>query len=443
MTKLEQVAVEVSRASGVASKDGSAIRSVRWAIAVFFLIGVVLNYVSRNSLGIVASELQRELHISTQQYSWVVAAFQSAYTIFQPVCGWFLDVVGLKAGFALLALIWSAACVLHPGVSNWMQLAVLRFCMGSVEAGAGPAQIKLVTEWFPKKGRSVALGWAGTGFSAGAMLAPPLVAGISIYWGWRAAFVVPGVIGIVWALIWWRFYAPPATSGIVSKEEREYILSDQDIAESTRTRSLWQAFVHLIRDRKFYGIALPAFLSEPAWQAMIFWVPLYLTSERGMHLKQIAMFAWLPFLVADIGHICAGYLAPFFRKRFDLSAVNGAIATSFCGAVLMLSMAAVGFVHSPYVAILLISFGGAGHQLISVMLGLLVMEEYTHDEVATVNGFRGSVAWVGGTLFSLLVGALAGTTGFSPLFICLGFFDLIGVGFMIALLGKRRERRVA
>ncbi|KVR80205.1 hypothetical protein WK24_30030 [Burkholderia vietnamiensis] len=335
---------------------------------------------------------------------------------------------------------WSLACVLHPGVSNWVQLAVLRFCMGTTESGAGPAQIKLVTEWFPRKGRSVALGWAGTGFSAGAMLAPPLVAGISLYWGWRAAFVVPGVLGIVWALAWWRWYAPPATSRIVSKAEREYILADQDAAGTFERPSLWQAFVHLIRDRKFYGIALPALLSEPAWQAMIFWVPLYLTSDRGMNLKQIAMFAWLPFLMADIGHILAGYLAPYFRKRFNLSAINGAIAVSFSGAILMLAMAAVGFVRNPYVAILLISMGGMGHQLISVMLGVLVMEEYKPDEVATVNGFRGSAAWIGGTLFSLLIGALAGITGFSPLFVCLGFFDLIGVAFMIALLGKRHER---
>jgi ACS family hexuronate transporter-like MFS transporter len=443
MSKLEQIVVEDSRASGTAAKGGSAFRSVRWAIALFFLIGIVLNYVSRNSLGIVASELQRELHISTQQYSWVVAAFQIAYTVFQPVCGWFLDVVGLKVGFALLAFVWSLACVLHPAVSNWMQLAVLRFCMGTVEAGAGPAQIKLVTEWFPRKGRSVALGWAGTGFSIGAMVAPPLVAGISLYWGWRAAFVVPGVIGIIWALIWWRFYAPPATSGIVSKTEREYILADQDAVDTIKRRSLRQAFVGLIRDRKFYGIALPAFLSEPAWQTMIFWLPLYLINDRGMHLKEIAMFAWLPFLMADIGHVCAGYLAPFFRKRFDLSTTNAAIATSLCGAVLMLSLAAVGLVQSPYVAILLIYFGGMGHQLISVMLGLLVMEEYKPDEVATVNGFRGSVAWIGGTLFSLLIGALASTTGFSPLFVCLGFFDLIGVAFMIALLGKRHERRAS
>lgn len=413
---------------------------VRWGISILWIVGVTLNYVSRNSLGVLASELQTHLHITTKEYSWVVAAFQAGYTVFQPVCGWVVDFIGLKAGVAIFAFIWSLACLMHAGAGNWIAMATLRFFMGATESVALPAQPKIVGEWFPKKQRGIALGWVNMGFSVGAMLAAPLIGGLSLLWGWRAAFAVPGVVGIVWAFVWWRVYSLPAKSKLISPAELDYIVSDQDPITPNQRRSLWAVFLETVKQRKFYGIAIPAFLSEPGWQFLIFWVPLYFASERGMVLKEIAMFAWLPFLMSDIGSISTGYLKWFFKEKFSLSVINSCVATALIGAMLMLPMLAVPYVSNKKIAIALIAICGMGHMMKSLMFTNLVIEEFEPNRVATVNGFRGSVAWTGGTIFSLVVGAIVGMTGYKPVLIFLGLVDLVAVAVMYLLLNERKPK---
>ncbi len=127
------------------------IKALRWWMLALFLLGVTVNYVTRNSLGLLAAELKTSLNMTTEQYSYIVAAFQAAYTIFQPLCGWLIDVIGLKLGFLICASIWAVVCMMHAGAGSWIQLAVLRFFMGSAEAAATPANAKAISDWFPRK----------------------------------------------------------------------------------------------------------------------------------------------------------------------------------------------------------------------------------------------------------------------------------------------------
>ena len=121
------------------SKTRRVIKNLRWYVLVLFLLGVTVNYITRNSLGILAPELKESLGITTEQYSWIVGAFQIAYTIFQPLCGWLIDVIGLKIGFMVCAGIWALMCIFHAGAGSWLHLAILRFFMGASEAAATPA----------------------------------------------------------------------------------------------------------------------------------------------------------------------------------------------------------------------------------------------------------------------------------------------------------------
>ncbi|MBB5191239.1 ACS family hexuronate transporter-like MFS transporter [Silvimonas terrae] len=413
---------------------------MRWMIIVLFISGVTLNYITRNSLGIMAPELKSTFNMSNEQYGYITTAFQLAYTLAQPVCGWLIDFIGLKIGFAVCAVLWSVTCIFHSGASSWLHLAILRFFMGTTEAAAAPANTKVMTEWFPKKERTVANGWGGVGFSLGGMLAPPLIYGLHSVFGWQAAFVVPGMLGILWAAVWFKVYAPPRDSTLINPAERDYIVADQDPPPPKSNISLWTSLGGLLRQKRFYGIGLPAFLSEPAWQALGFWVPLYMAQVHGFKLKEIAMFAWLPFLLADLGSLAGGYLTPWISRRFNLSRINAAIVTSASGAVVMVSLVAAAFVDSPYVAVLLISMGGLGHQLVSSMLGVLVMETTPLAQVATANGLRGSFAWIAAAISTLVIGHVTtvwGAAGFTGVFVCLGLFDLIGAVIMISLLWER------
>ena len=422
----------------VAVKEKRKIKNLRWWMLALFLLGVTVNYITRNSLGILAPELKTSLGMTTEQYSWIVGAFQIAYTVFQPLCGWLIDVIGLKLGFLICAGIWALMCMLHAGAGSWMQLAILRFFMGGAEAAATPANAKTIGEWFPKKERPIAAGWAGVGFSIGAMLAPPIIVVAHVSFGWQGAFMFSGVLAMLWVVLWWLFYHNPEQHPNLSKSELEYIKQDNEPAPVKLP--FLKALATVSKNKRFYGIAIPAFMAEPAWAVLSFWVPLYLANERGMDLKQIAMFAWLPFLAADLGSVASGYLTRIYAKVFGTSRVNSIVASSVTGAFLMISLALVAITQDPYITIALISVGGFGHQVISCMLSALVVESFDKGQMATVNGMRGSFAWIASFLFSLLIGVTADKIGYNPLFIAMGFFDLIGAVFLIAFIAERRQK---
>lgn len=142
------------------SKTRRVIRNLRWYVLVLFLLGVTVNYITRNSLGILAPELKREPRDHHRAVLWIVGAFQIAYTIFQPLCGWLIDVIGLKIGFMVCAGIWALMCIFHAGAGSWLH-GDSALLYGGVEAAATPANAKTIGEWFPKSERPVAAGWAG------------------------------------------------------------------------------------------------------------------------------------------------------------------------------------------------------------------------------------------------------------------------------------------
>lgn len=421
------------------SKTRRVVKNLRWWMLILFLLGVTVNYITRNSLGILAPELKNSLGITTEQYSWIVGAFQLAYTLFQPLCGWLIDVIGLKLGFMICASLWALACLLHAGAGSWLHLAILRFFMGGAEAAATPANAKTIGEWFPKTERPIASGWAGVGFSIGAMLAPPIIYFAHASFGWQGAFMFTGVLAALWVVLWWAFYHNPDKHPNLSKSELAYIRQDNE-APPVKLPFL-TALKTVGKNKRFYGIAIPAFMAEPAWAVFSFWMPLYFAKQYNMDLKQIALFAWLPFLAADLGSVASGYLTRLYTRLFGCSRVNATVASSVTGAFMMVSLAIVAITKDPIVAVVLMSIGGFGHQIISCMLSALVVESFDKGQMATVNGMRGSAAWIASFLFSLIIGVTADKIGFNPLFIAMGFFDLIGACFLVAFIAERRAKR--
>jgi len=405
------------------------LRNLRWWIVVLVCVGTVLNYLARNSLGVLAPQLTKELGFSTQQYSWVVAAFQVAYTAMQPICGAIIDNLGLKVAFALFAVAWSLSNMAHGFAGGWMSLAFFRGLLGLSESAAIPAGVKAVSEWFPARDRSVAIGFFNAGTSLGAAIAPPIVIFLSLAYGWRSAFVVTGGIGLIWAAAWYLLYDSPARHRALSPEQRA--LAPSIVEASTQPPATFRS---LLRQRDFWGLAIPRFLIEPAWQTFSFWIPLYLAKERGMDLKSIALFAWLPFLASDAGGILGGYLSPFLMKHFRLGLLTSRATGFSLAAVMMIAPACVGLAVSPYMAIAFFCVGGFAHQMLSVLLNTLTTDVFPRESVARANGLVGMCGWIGGLMFSLLVGALADTVGFGPLFRLLAVFDISGAIILFAVL---------
>lgn len=409
---------------------------IRWWMIGLVTIGTVLNYLARSSLAVAAPTLKHAFAMTTQEYSWVVASFQAAYTVMQPFAGHVLDLVGLRLGFALFAIGWSVANCLHGLASGWPTLALFRGMLGLAESAAMPAGLKTVSEWFPPRERTVATGWFNIGSSLGAMLAPPIVVFCITWWGWRSAFVVTGGLGLIWAAIWYAVYRSPDDQPRLRAAERAHILADRPAARpaDSDTPLGWRA---VLRAREFWSIAIPRLLADPAWQTFSFFIPLYLVEAKGMDLKQIAAFAWLPFLAADAGSLIGGYYAPWLMRRFGVSLIASRKIVVTTGALLMIGPACIGLTVSPAAAIALFCVGGFAHQMLSGALMTLGTDLFDPRVVATASGMAGSAAWIGGMGFSLVIGTVADTVGYNPLFACLAVFDLAGAAILWTVLLRR------
>jgi ACS family hexuronate transporter-like MFS transporter len=402
---------------------------LRWWIIGLVTLGTVLNYLARSTLSVAAPTLKSEFAMSTEQYSWVVLAFQASYTVMQTVAGSVLDALGTRLGFFLFAIGWGAANMAHGFATGWQSLAVFRGLLGATEAAAIPAGAKTVATWFPPRERPLATSFFQMGTSLGNMVAPPLVAFCILAWNWQAAFYVTGALSLLWAGMWWFGYRDPQEHPRLSGEERAMIAAGQgdDVQGKPATRK------DVLKSRSFWAIAVPRFLSEPAWQTFNFFIPLYLVAVWKLDLKSIALWAWLPFLAADFGSLAAGLLPPWLMKR-GTSLIASRKITMTLGALCMLGPAAIGLATSPGMAIALFCIGGFAHQMLNGALVTLCSDVFDRKTVGTATGMAGTSAWIGGMLFTLLIGQSADTFGYDPLFVALAALDLVAAAVLWAIL---------
>jgi len=410
-------------AVNLVNKNTSKIRGLRWWMMSLIMFGSILNYLTRSTLGVAASTVLVDLNINEHQYSYILTAFQIAI-MFQPLCGYVLDVLGLRVGLAIFATGWSLTNMAHALAHSWPVLAILRAVMGFNEGSANPAGMKATAEWFPAKERGLAGGVYNIGASFGSLLAAPLVANTILYWNWQSAFVITGGMGLVWVVLWFIFYRSPKDHPALSEAEREYISSGQEsfLNADEKRPSIWS----LARRRNFWGIAIPRFLADPTWGTLQFWLPLYLTTVRHFDLKHIAMFAWMPFLAADLGCFCGPAIAATLQKYAGFTLINARRAAFSIGALMMIGVGFTGLVENPYAAIALISLAGFAHQTLSVTVITMSSDLFKRSEVATVAGMAGTMGNAGLLLFSLMIGALVSKIGYSPFFVALGALDLLG-----------------
>ncbi|QDQ84149.1 MFS transporter [Paraburkholderia megapolitana] len=417
------------------------IKGLRWWMIGLLTLGTVMNYLARSSLSVAAPTVMQDLHITTAQYGWITGAFLVMYPIGGPLTGYLMDRVGLRFGFLLCGVLWSIVCMAHGLANGWVGLFVLRGMLGLVEASFIPAGMRAAAFWFPAHERGIAAGVFNIGTSVGAIAAPPLIAWSILRYNWQTAFVIAGALGLVWAVLWLVLYRHPSEHKALSQEEAAYIAGDERVVpvpDGDRPR-----LSRIFKQRNFWGIALPRFFADPVWGTLVFWMPLYLHQARGFDLKAIAMTAWLPFVAADVGCMMGGTISMFLNRRFNIAILNGKRIVFTIGAVIMISMVGVGYVKDPGMAIFLLCLGGFAHQTLSVTVISMSADLFPKQEVATVTGFAALAAGIGNLLFTLTMGALVATIGYTPFFVALGFGDLIGVVLIWSLVRPTVTRALA
>jgi ACS family hexuronate transporter-like MFS transporter len=364
----------------------------------------LINYLDRQALSVAAPVLRERFHMNNVAYSRVVFGFLLAYTIMNGISGPLIDRLGTRLGYALCIGWWSIASILHVFARGALSLGVFRFLLGAGEAGNWPAAIRIVAEWFPEKERALASGIFNSGSSAGAILAPPVVAFILLRFGWQYAFLLTGVLGFVWLLFWWRLYeSPPAST-----------------EASAPVPAPWPLF----RTRFVWSFTVAKIFLDPVWYFYIFWFPEYLKNARHFDMAAIGTYAWIPFFAAGSGNLLGGFLSGWLvRHGMQVTTARKTSVTAF--AILMLSAIPAVLAPSAAWSIAFVSVAMTGYTGSLASMLSLPADVFPKNAVASVYGLASMGSGFGGMLFTLITGWVVEHYSYTPVFIGFGIMPLI------------------
>ncbi len=393
-----------------------------WIIGLVFL-ATVINYLDRQTLSVVAPVLRDQFHLTNTQYSYATVAFMLAYTIFNGVSGRIIDLLGSRRGYILIMAWWSVAAMAHSAVAGIWGLVICRFLLGAGEAGNWPAGVKVSAEWFPVKERAFANGIFNSGAAIGAVIATPVVAFITYYYGWRWAFVLVGSAGFLWLFAWWLLYEVPQRHPRISPAELEHITRRDDAVAEPDDDVPLPGFWRLFRMRFVWGLTLSKIFLDPVWYLYIFWFAEYLKRQRGFDLAAIGMYGWIPFLTADAGNLVGGWMSGHLMRR-GWSANSARKGTITLFAALMASAIPAVLVEDAWMAIAFISCATMGYTAINANMLTLPSDVFPRNAVSTVYGIASMGAGFGGMIFMYTTGKVVDAFSYKPIFFAAGVMPL-------------------
>jgi ACS family hexuronate transporter-like MFS transporter len=419
----------------------SAIRNLRWWIGGMLFASTVINYLDRQTLSNLAPYLKEEYGWTNTDYANLIIAFRLAYSVGQTLCGKLLDRIGTRRGLAFSVIWYSAVSMLTSLATGWKSFAGFRFLLGLGESANWPAATKAVSEWFPKRERGLATALFDSGSSIGGAIAPFVVIPIYLRWGWRPAFVIPGILGFLWLIVWWWLYHPPESHPRVSAEEREMIEQDKREAapEQGGPRPRW---LDLLRFPQTWGTIASKALTDPVWFFVTDWFPIYLVA-KGVKLEGAFVAYWVPFIAADLGNFFGGWMSGhLIRRGWSLGAARKALVI-FCGFGVTLLIPTV-FTTDLFVLALLFGVATFAYAAFSTMANVLPSDLYTSESVASVSGMSGTAAGIGTIIAFILIGrfyderAAQAASSFDPIVVVAGLVPFVGMILVLLLVRNTR-----
>jgi len=399
-------------------------RKLRWIIAGWLTLSTILNLVDRQTLSILAPLLRDKFHMSPQDYANIVSAFLISYAVMYTVGGRFVDWIGERVGMAACILWWSICAMLTSLAQGFWSLGIIRFLLGLGEPGNYPAALRATTRWFPKAERGLPIALFSSGSAVGNIIAPPMIAGLMLLWGWRAAFIIPGALGLVWLVVWLWIYRLPEHLPGISPEELAWIRNENSQGVASASASGPQRWGDLLKDRNVLALVLCRLVSDPVWYFYIFWIPEYLTRERGFSLAEIGLYAWIPFVAGAVGGMVGGRAS----DRLVHAGVSPARARTrvlyISAAIAPLGML-TGKVHTAAMAIALIAVMAFVVYSWFINTAALIPDLFSEKVVGSVLGLMGTAGSAGAVVFTFLVGFLLTHYSYTAVFLLAGSMHLL------------------
>jgi MFS transporter, ACS family, hexuronate transporter len=417
-----------------------AISSLRWWIGGILFASTVINYIDRQTLSILAPFLKQQYHWTNTDYANIAIAFRLAYSIGQTACGRQIDRLGTRLGLTISVTWYSIVSLLTSLASGIASFAAFRFLLGAGESANWPGASKAVSEWFPNRERGLAAALYDSGSSVGGAIAPFLILPVYLRWGWRVAFVIPGLLGFLWLIAWRRMYYLPSEHLRISDAERQMILADLPEAEAARKPlPRWR---DLLKLPQTWGVIVSKGLTDPVWFFVTDWFPIYLIA-KGISLESGLIAVWIPFLAADLGNFFGGGVSGYLiRRGWSLGAARKALVV-FGGFGVMLLIPTV-FTVKLHLITLLFGLATFSYASFSTIANVLPTDLYSSEAVASVSGMSGTAAGIGTIIAFKLIGHFsdarqAGTThSFDPIVIVAGLIPFIAMILVLLLVRNTR-----
>lgn len=414
---------------------------LRWLILALLFLSTVINYIDRQALSVLVPTLREQLQLSSRDYGNITTAFLLAYTLAQIPIGMWIDKVGTRLGFSVSIVGWSIAAILHAFVTGPLSLIAARALLGVTEAGNWPAGTKAVASWFPQKQRAFAMAMFDGGSAVGAVIAPPLVALLALQFGWRASFVVTGVLGLVWLIGWCWIYQAPQTHPWLSAEDRATVVAEVGGAPA-KPPVFGAALRRIAGERQLWGLMATRLLATPVWWFYVFWLPDYLGQGRGFSLKEIGFYAWIPYLTVDLGKMVGGAASDALLAR-GRSATFARKSMMALGALAMLSGIQVVGAANAAAAIAWVCVATFGFGMWSTNILALHADVFPAEAMGTAMGATLMAASLSGAGFTYLVGQMVDRVGYAPVFWAVGLLPLVACGVLVFGLGTVQRLRDA
>ena len=376
-----------------------------WVILSLLFAATGLSFLDRQVLSMTIIKIQAEFKFSDVQYGIVNTSFLISYALMFTIGGRLIDKVGSKLGLALAVGIWSVASSLHGMMNSFYQLVVFRFLLGVGEGGCFPGVAKTVYEWFDEKKRALANGIAIGGSAMGAVIAPPLIILISKHFGWRWSFVIPGLIGIIWVIVW--VYIPwgkKSHSNNIQRPTLQYSIP----------------FFSILKNKAALIFILIRFMLDPVMYFIMFWVPKYLHEERNISFERIGNLFWIPFLALGISNIVGGWFSDkLVKNRFSINHARKTVM----GIAAFLTIAApfIAWVSTIEMAVALMAVVTFAHGFWITNYITAISDIFGTHATSTVVGLSGTAGAIAGLIINPIIGLIVQNYSYTPVWIISGF----------------------
>ena len=429
--------------------DGSTVRRTpprgrfRWYIGGLLFLSTVINYIDRQTLSVLAPYIKTEYRWTNADFALLIISFRVAYAFGQTASGRFLDRVGTRRGLSLTVAFYSVAAVLTSLATGFRSFAACRFLLGLGESANWPGATKAVSEWFPRRESGWAVALYDSGSSIGGAVAPLLVLWVyHVSGGWRAAFIVTGMLGFLWLILFRKLYYPPEQHPRLSPEERAYILAERaDTRPAADGKTPGRlSYRTLLALPQTWGIIIGKTLTDPVWFFITDWFAIYLVA-KGHRLEESLLAFWVPFLAADIGNFAGGGVSSWLIARGWAVGAARKLVVIVSGLGMTLLIPTV-FTDSFGWLVACFAASTLAYAAFSTMVLNLPADIYPTRSVASVSGMSGTGAGIGTILATYATGVVADRYSFEPILVVASLVPLAATLAVVTLVRNNRATAV-